>query len=600
MMVRWIAALALGAVLMPVAAGAEPVHALSLIGAPKYGPDFQQLDYVNPAAPKGGDIKLAAQGGFDSTHGFIIRGDSAPGLGLIVQSLMDGVPDDPSAEYGLIAESIDVAADLSAATFRLRAAARWHDGQPITADDVVWSFDTLKAKGAPFYRFYYANVAKAEALDPRTVKFSFTGPPNRELPQIMGQLPVLPKHWWASRDFEKTMLEAPLGSGPYRVANLEANRFIVYERVADWWAKDLPQMRGRFNYDRIRYDMYRDASILVEAFRGGQYDFRAENSALNWATRYDFPAVTEGRVLKRELKHTRPTGMQAFVMNLRRDKFADPRVRSALNHAYDFEWLRRNVFFDQYNRPRSYFQNSELAATGLPDEAELKFLEPLRGQVPPEVFTRSFDNPKTDGSGNARDNLRVAVGLLRAAGWTVKDNKLQNAKGEVFTIEFLLFDAGSERLIQPYLRNLERLGIAGSIRVVDPAQYQNRVRDFDFDIVTGVFPQSESPGNEQRDFWSTEAAGRPGSRNIAGIRNPAVDKLIEGIVTAPDRATLVAATRALDRVLQWNHYTVPQLYSGSDRYAWWNRFGQTGREPGYGVDFNAWWIDPAKDAALRR
>jgi microcin C transport system substrate-binding protein len=583
---------------LPAAALAQPkvttYHALSLADAPKYGPNFTHLDHVNPNAPTGGDVRLFDIGGFDSLNPFIIKGEAAPGIGQIFDSLLESTADDAMSEYGLIAENIEVPEDLSFVTFNLRASARWHDGKPITAEDVAWTFDTLKEKGAPSYRFYYANVTKAEVLSPRKVKFHFSGPRNRELPQIMGQLTVLPKHYWATRDFEKTTLEPPLGSGPYKIKSIEANRSIVYERVADYWGKDLPIRKGRNNFDIVRYDMYRDTTVALEAFKGGQYDYRTENSARNWATAYDFPALREKRVIKQDVRHQRPTGMQSFVFNTRRDKFADRRVREALGYVFDFEWANKTLFYGQYTRTGSYFSNSDLAATGLPAPAELKYLEPQRAALPPEVFTKAFELPKTDGSGVARDNLRLATNLLKDAGWTIKDKVLAGPKGEKMEIEFLLVSPDFERIVSPYVRNLERLGVVARIRTVDTAQYQNRVRDFDFDVIVGSWGQSESPGNEQRDFWSSAAADRAGSRNLAGIKNPAIDALIEALIAAPDRASLVNATRALDRALLWNHYVVPQWHVSVDRIAYWDKFGRPEKNPKYGVDIFSWWVDASK------
>lgn len=598
-----VVALTLAAALAAPAAAQPKVntfHALSLLDAPKYGPGFKALDYVDVNAPKGGEIRLASTGGFDSFNPFIIKGEAAPGVGLLYETLMTSPNDDVSSEYGLIAESVEVPDDLGWVAFNLRSQARWHDGKPITADDVVFSFATLKEKGEPLYRFYYANVAKVEKLSERKVKFHFSGPRNRELPQIMGQLPILPQHYWQGRDFEKTSLDPPLGSGAYRVKEFETNRSVAYERVKDWWGKDLPINRGRYNFDRIRYDVYRDATVTLEAFKAGRYDYRPENSAKNWATGYDFPALREGLVSKQEIPHSRPTGMQAFVFNTRRDKFTDPRVRQALGYAFDFEWSNKNLFFGQYHRTRSFFSNSELEAKGLPSPDELKLLEPLRDRLPPEVFTQEYQPPKTDGSGNIRDNLRAGLQLLRAAGWSVKDNRLVGPKGEAMEIEFLLVQPDFERVVQPLIRNLERFGVRARIRTVDSAQYQNRIRDFDFDIVVGGWGQSESPGNEQREFWTTEAAARPGSRNTAGIRNPAIDALVDAVIAAPDRQSLVTATRALDRALQWNHYVIPNWHLTFDRIAYWNRFGRSAVNPKYSVDLFAWWFDPAKDAALQR
>jgi microcin C transport system substrate-binding protein len=570
-------------------------HALSLADAPKYGPGFTHLEYVNPDAPKGGEVRLHSIGSFDSFNPFIIKGDPAAGLSYVYETLMTSAEDDILTEYGLIAKSVEVPEDLSSVTYTLREEARFHDGTPITADDVAFSLNLLKEHGQPFYRFYYANIARAEKLGPHRVKFHFTGPPNRELPQIAGQLPVLSRAYWSKRDFTRSTMEIPVGSGPYRIKSFEPGRFIVYERVEDWWGKDLPINKGRYNFGTIRYDFFRDSVVALEAFKAHKYDFRLENSSKDWATGYNFPARRNGEVLVKELPHDQPTGMQAFAFNLRRDKFRDPRVRQALGYAFDFEWSNQNLFYGQYTRTKSYFSNSELAAREKPSEAEMKLLEPLRGKVPDEVFTTVYEPPSTDGSANIRPNLRKALLLLRDAGWTVKNNRLIDPKsGQPLEIEFLLVSSAFERVVAPFLRNLNRLGVTGRIRTVDSAQYLNRVRGFDFDVIVQSFGQSASPGNEQRDFWHSEAADRPGSRNVIGIENPAVDALVKAVIEAPDRASLIAACRALDRVLLWNHYVVPQWHIRSDRVAWWDRFGRPAKKPAYGVGFESWWIDAAK------
>jgi len=601
---RAVAALAIGLSMLvrppaSIAAEVKVSHGLTLLEDLKYPADFKQLDYVNVNAPKGGTLKLYAIGSFDSFNGFIIKGDPADGIRVVTETLMTSTPDELGSEYGLIAKSVEVPNDLSYVTYELRPEARFHDGKPITADDVIFSFGILKEKGAPFYRFYYADIARAEKLGPLRVKFHFTGPPNRELPQITGQLPVLPKHYWEGREFDATTLEPPLGSGPYKVAKFEPGRYVEYERVADYWGKDLPIQRGRFNIDRLRYDYYRDETVALEAFKAQEYDYRSENSSKDWATGYDFPALKDGRVKKVEETHGRPTGMQAFAFNLRREKFQDARVRWALAQAFDFEWSNKNLFYGQYTRTKSYFSNSELAASELPSPAELALLEPFRGQVPPEVFTKVYEPPTTDGSGNLRDNLRVAASALKDAGWSIKDNKLIDPKtGRPLDIEILLSSPQFERIVSPFIANLKRLGVEARIRTVDPSQYINRYRAFDFDMIVQSFPQSESPGNEQRDFWSSDAADRQGSRNVIGIKNPVVDALIEKIVAATDRKSLVAATRALDRVLLWNHYVIPQYHVRIDRLAYWDKFGRPAKPPKYGSDIFSWWIDPAKEAAL--
>ncbi len=585
------------------AAAAEPPevtvsHGLTLVGELGYPPDFSHRPYADPGAPKGGEVRLHAIGSFDSFNPYIARGNPA-GLGLVVETLMTAPNDEISAEYGLIARSVEVAADLSFVVYNLRPEARFHDGAPVTAEDVVFSFEALRRDGAPFYRYYYRNITRAEALGPHRVKFHFTGPPNRELPQITGQLPVLPGHYWEGRAFGRTTLDPPLGSGPYRIERFEAGRYIVFERVRDYWGADLPINRGLYNFDRVRIDYYRDQTVALEAFKAREYDYRSESSSKDWATGYRTPALSAGQMRRDEIPHARPTGMQAFAFNLRRAKFSDRRVRRAIAHAFDFEWSNRNLFYGQYRRSKSYFSNSELAARALPDAAETALLASYRGRVPEEVFTRVYEPPDGDGPGGLRANLRAAARLLRRAGWSVEDGRLvEDRTGAPFEIEFLLVNPAFERVVAPFLRNLRRLGIQGRIRVVDSSQYVNRLRAFDFDMIVASWGQSESPGNEQRDFWSSDAAGREGSRNLIGIRNPVVDELIETLVAAPDRRALVTAARALDRVLLWNHYVVPQWHITFDRIAYWDIFGRPAVMPGYGNDLFSWWIDPEKRRRL--
>ena len=479
-----------------------PVHGFAMHGKPKYGPDFQYFDYVNPDAPKGGEARFAAIGSFDTLNPFVIKGESATGLGFLFQTLMTDSADEAFTEYGLIAESITVPKDRSYVEFTLRPEAQFNDGTPITADDVIFSFETLKNQGQPFYRFYYANVIGVEKLGERSVKFSFSPGENQELPLIIGQLPVLSKAYWQSRDFEATTLEPPLGNGPYHIESFEPGRFIVYKRNPDYWGKDLPVNRGFYNFERIRYDYYRDSTVALEAFKAGAYDIRPENTAKLWATGYDFPAAQQGLVQKAEFHHQMPSGMQAFVFNLRRSLFQDIRVREALAYAFDFEWSNRNLFYNQYTRTQSYFDNSELAATGLPSAAELKILEPLRAQIPERVFSQTYSPPKAENAEQLRANLREALNLLQQAGWTFKDRKLVNAEtGKPFQFEILLVQPAFERIVLPFTRNLERLGIQASVRTVDSAQYENRVKAFDFDMLVYSWGQSLSPGNEQRNFW---------------------------------------------------------------------------------------------------
>ncbi len=580
---------------------ARAMHGASMYGDLKYGPDFTHFDYANPDAPDGGTLVLSAVGSFDSLNPYILKGTPASGLTLTFETLTVGSADEPFSEYGLIAESIEMPEDRSWVIFTLRPEARWHDGEPITVEDVIWSLETLKTKGHPFYRAYYANIAKAEQVGERQVKMTFEeGLINRELPLIAGQMPVLPKHYYDQVPFDKTTLEPPLGSGPYKIKRLEPGRSIVYERVPDYWGASLPVNRGRNNYDVVRYEYFRDSNVALEAFKAGEYDFRAENESKLWATAYTGPAFDAGLIVKEEVPHERGTGMQGFVFNTRRELFKDPRVRAALAYAFDFEWTNVNLFYGQYTRTESYFSNSELAATGLPSAAELALLEPYRDQLPEEVFTTAYEAPATDGSGNSRANLRAALQLLREAGWAVEDGKLRDASGRPFTFEILLVSPAFERIAGPFVQNLQRLGIEARVRTVDTAQYQNRLDDFDFDMAVASWGQSQSPGNEQRDFWSTPAADTAGSRNLAGIKDPVVDALIDRIIQAPTREDLVAATRALDRVLLWGHYVIPHWHIQVERVAYWNKFSHPQITPRFGLDLFAWWIDPVKVATLQR
>jgi microcin C transport system substrate-binding protein len=582
-------------------------HALSLFGEVKYPADFKRFDYVNPQAPKGGLVRMIAVGTFDNFNMAVsgVRGQVAAGLNLLYNTLMADSLDEVSTEYGLLAESVKHPPDFSSVTYRLRAEARWHDGKPVTVDDVIFSLDSFK-KHHPMYAGYYRHVTKAEKTGERDVTFTFDGPGNRELPLIVGQLFVLPKHWWEGtdangnkRDIGATRLEAPLGSGPYRVKSFAAARTVAYERVKDYWGKDLNVNVGSNNFDEVRYEYFRDTTIALEAFKGDNIDWRTENSALNWATRYDFPARNEKRVILEEFPIRRQGGMQAFVFNTRRAKFSDPRVRRAFNYAYDFEEMNKQLFFGQYTRIASYFEGTELAARGLPEGEELAILETVRDKVPPEVFTTPYTNPTGGNPENVRANLREAVRLLKDAGWEIRDRRLVSVKTkEPMTIEFLSESPTSERIILFYKPALERLGVTVTARTVDDAQYENRVRSRDYDAVIGSWGQSLSPGNEQRDFWSSPAADQPGSRNLIGIKDPAVDVLIERVIFAKNRSELVAATKALDRVLLHNNLVVPQFTYNKQRTARWDRFGRPDKMPEYGAAAfpTIWWWDAQKAA----
>ena len=595
--------LMLCAVLAPAGGRAETghrAHAIAMHGEPKYKADFPHFDYVNPEAPKGGAIRFGVQGSFDSFNPYNGKGNAA-GMANPVETLLTGSADEPFTEYGLIAESMEWPEDRSWVVFHLREEARWHDGRPITVEDVIFSLELLKTEGEPFYRHYYRDVGKGEKVGPRSVRFRFSGGENRELPLIVGQVPILPKHYWEGRDFQATTLDPPLGSGPYRVAAFETGRYLELERVEDYWGRDLPVRRGTGNFGRIRYEYYRDPTAIREALKAGDIDYRQENISKSWATEYDIEPVREGWLKKESIGHGRVAGMQAFVFNARRDIFKDRRVRRALGYAFDFEWSNRTLFYGIYKRTDSYFDNSELASSGVPKGRELELLEPYRGSLPPEVFTEPFELPKTDGQGWPRGNYRAALRLLKAAGWELRDLKLVHVEsGRPMAFEILLRNPAFERVFLPFARNLKRLGVEARIRLVDPSQYAQRVRGRDFDMIVGGWGQSHSPGNEQRDWWASANADIPGSRNVIGIRNPVVDALIDEIIKAPDRGSLVAATRALDRVLLWNHYVIPQWHTRVYRVAYWNRFSRPEITPRHGLGLFTWWIDAEKDADLKR
>jgi len=572
---------------------AEPSYAISMYGDLKYGPGFRHFEYVNPKAPKGGNVKLAVTGTFDNLNPFILKGVPAAGIGLMFDTLMTPANDEAFSEYGLVAETVETPPDRSWVAFTIRREARFHDGSPMTVEDVIWTFNTLKTKGHPQYRAYYSHVVSAEQVGPRTVRFAFKGGVNRELPLIVGQLPVLSKAYWSGRDFSRTTLEAPLGSGPYKVESLEQGRTITYRRVKDYWGATLPVTVGRQNFDTIRYDYYRDLSVLLEAFKGGAFDYRQENAAKNWATGYDSPALREGRIKKEVIPNQIPAGMQGYVFNTRRAMFADRRVRAALAHAFDFEWTNAHLFYGAYKRTESYFANSELAARGLPGADELAVLEPFRGKIPEEVFTREYHAPATGPEG-VRPNLIQALRLLEEAGWVVRNMRLVNAKtGEPMTFEILIGQGEQwERISLPFVKNLERIGVAARVRPVDAAQYEYRMKQFDFDMTVALWGQSLSPGNEQLDFWTSEKASEPGSQNYAGIRDPVVDALVAELIAAPTRADLIARCRALDRVLQWGHYVIPHWHLGAYRVAYWDKFGRPAISPKYSTGFETWWVKP--------
>jgi microcin C transport system substrate-binding protein len=601
-------------------------HALSLVGAPAHGQDYQHFKWVNPNAPKGGRVRQWAMGTFDSLNPFPVKGSAAGGVRLIYDTLMSHSPDEPSTAYGLVAEWVTYPEDFSSATFQLRSSARFHDGKPITPDDVIFSLDAIK-KASPRFGFYYKNVVAAEDVGGNRVTFKFDVKGNRELPMIVGELPVLPKHFWSEkgangepRDLSKSTLEVPLGSGPYRIKEVDTGRTIVFERVADWWARDLPVARGQWNFDEIRIVYFRDRAPAFLAFQAGELDYWRESSAKFWATGYDFEAAKRGFVKKVKLPVATVAPMQSFAFNARRPQFQDPRVRHAFNLAFNFERSNATLFYDEYKRVGSYFEGSELKATGLPTGRELEILEEVRSGVPAEVFTTEWKNPVNASKEGARDNLRLAAKLLAEAGYSrpqggaswlswlgglfgsaPKEVVLSNAAGVQLTAEFLLAQPDFERIVLPYVQDLQKLGVKASVRTVDTSQYQRRLDSFDFDIVVQTFAQSLSPGNEQRDYWGSEAADKDGSRNVIGIKNPAVDKLVDKIILAKDRADLIAATQALDRVLLWNHYVVPQWHTPFDRLAMWDRYGRPETLPARDSSFlRVWWWDEAAAQRLAK
>ena len=582
-------------------------HGVSLFGDLKYSAGFTHFEYVNADAPKGGTARQIAFGTFDNFNPVVadVKGSVVAGIDLVYEMLLVSSLDEVSSGYGLLAEAASFPADFSSATYRLREQAKWHDGTPVTPDDVIFSFEAFK-KYSPELSAYYRHVTKAEKTGDREVTFTADATGNRQLPRVIGKLTVLPKKWWEGadkdgnkRNISETTLEPPLGSGPYRIKDFLAGRHIVYERVKDHWGSGLNVNVGLNNFDELAYEYFRDTTIALEAFKTDVVDWRTENSAKNWATAYDFPAVSDKRILLEEFPIRNVGIMQAFAFNIRREKFQDPLVRLAFNYAFNFEEMNRQLFFDQYKRVVSYFAGTELAAPGLPSDRELELLEAQRDKVPPEVFTKPYTNPVNENPEALRDNLREALRLFKQAGYEVRDQQLVNAKtGEPYAIEFLSEGPGFERVPLFYKSSLDRLGIATTLRTVDEAQYVNRLRSWDFDIISAAWPQTPTPGSELYGYWGSRAAEEPGSNNLIGIKNPAVDAIIDQIVFANNRADLEAATRALDRILLWNHYVVPQWYYNKVRTARWDRFSHPDLMPKYGKAAfpTVWWWDVQKAA----
>ena len=579
-----------------IAADPEPRHGLSVFGDLKYAAGFMHFDYVNPDAPKGGAIKIPGLDTFETLHPFILKGrKELLAEPLLFDTLMARSTDEPDSYYGLVAKTVEVPDDKSWVAFNINPQAKFHDGMRITAADVVFTFNTLKKDGHPRYRVNFRDVDRAEATSPSRVKFYFKRGTHRDLPTRLAALPVLSKTYYDKVDFKKTSFEPALASGPYKVGKFEPGRSITYQRAENYWAKDLPVNRGRFNFDRVTVEYYRDREVAFQAFFSNQYDYREEFTSRQWATQYDKPPVNNGLIVRETLPDETPSGVQAFILNLRREKFWDIRLRAAMDLAFDYEWTNRTLFYGLYERTNSMFENSNLAAKEPPSKEELALLEPFRGKIPDEVFKAPFAAPVTDGSGRIRGNLRKANRLLKQAGYAVKNGALTGKNGKPLTIEFLLFESSFKRILNPYIQNLKRLGIQATIRIVDVANFKRRQDSFDFDIVIRRIAQPLTPGLEQRNYFSSELAGVPGSFNIGGVKDPAVDALIEKVVTAKSRDDLIVATRALDRVLMWNRYVVTQWYKGVHNVAYWNKFNRPSKSPKFdpGV-IDTWWYDEKK------
>ncbi|MBL0941131.1 MAG: ABC transporter substrate-binding protein [Alphaproteobacteria bacterium] len=581
-----------------------PSHGIDLYNQLKYAEDFKNFDYVNPNAPKGGELILAAIGGFDSLNPFVIKGVPAAGMTYIYASyfyatLLAHSSDEPLAAYGYIAEKIELAPDRSWIIFTLRKNATFHDGTSITPEDVIFTFNTLKEKGNPFFKAYYREIINVEQVGKNQVKFSLLSGKNLELPVIVGDMPILSKNYYTKHNFEDAGLVLPLGSGPYKIEAIDAGKSITYKRIENWWGENLPVNKGHYNFNKIKYLYFRDGTVAFEAFKSGAYDFRIENESKNWAKGYDLPAVKQGKLIKKTIPHHMIQGMQALIFNTRRDLFKNSEVRQALSLLFDFEWMNKNLFYGFYKRTNSYFENSELAGHGLPEQDELKILEAYRSQLPNEVFTTAFQMPILDGTSNIRPQIRKAQDLLKQAGWVMQSQKLIHTKtNQPFTFEILTDQPVYIRILQGFVNNLKRVGIEANIRLVDAAQYESRTANFDFDMIVQKIGQSPSPGNEQVEFWSSKTANIKGSFNYAGIKNPVIDRLIEQVVKASSRKLLIAATRALDRVLLWNYYVIPMWHNNTYWVAYWNKFGQPKVIPAYNFPLDTWWVDSKLEEKL--
>ncbi len=590
---RWLlpACLALSSYGLSAESAAPQRHALAMHGEPAYAEGFTHFDYARPDAPKGGEMRQAQIGTFDTLNGFLVKGTPAAGLGYLYDTLMHSSEDEAFTMYGLLAERIEMPEDRSWVRYHLNPRAKFHDGKPVTAADVVFSFNTLVEQGQPHFRSYYADVKSVKAEDDKTVYFDLGTGHNKELPLILGQFPVLPKHFWEGKDFSKADLTQPMGSGPYKIAKVDPGRSITYELNPDYWGKDLPVNKGRFNFGEIIYEYYRDTTVAFEAFKAGEFDFRLENTAKLWATGYTGGRFDNGTLIKEEIDNDNPQGMQGFWLNLRRDKFQDVRVRQALALMFDFEWTNKKLFYGAYTRSYSFFTNSELSSNGVPQGKELAALEPYREKLPAEVFNSPYQPPMTDGSGNIRPQMRQALGLLKEAGWQLKDGKLVDANGKQMEIEFLVYSNTFERVIQPYRKNLSRLGIKSELRLVDISQFINRLNEFDFDVVSLARGQSLSPGSEQLSFWGSEYANVPGSQNWSGVSDPVVDELIDQLIASESREDLIVNTQALDRVLLAKHFVIPQWHLSSYRVAYHKKLHRPEKTPSHSLALDTWWIE---------
>ena len=573
---------------------AEKTHGIAMHGKPKYEESFTHLDYVNPDAPKGGVVRFGSYGSFDNLNRVAFKGSKAAGLGYVNDTLMRRVWDEAFSLYGLIAEFVEMPEDRSSVTFYLNPKATFHDGSPITRDDVLFSLETFQTKGTPNQKKTYGKVISTELIGNHGIKMVFVNNEDKELPLIVaGFLPIIPKKYYENIDVTKTFLDIPLGSGPYTIENLDPGRQIKYKRVENYWAKDLPVNKGLYNFDTIIYDYYKDSNVLVEAFKVGEYDFRREYNVKRWLSEYDFKAVDSGEVILKEMNNDRPVGMNGLVMNTRKNIFNNRNVRLALSYAYDHEWINKTIYQNAYVRTDSFFDNSPLSSSGLPSDAELKLLNPWRDQIPSEVFTETFTPPKTDGSGNARENLLQAKEILQEEGWIIKNDKLTK-DGEEFKFEFLIVSPSDEKIALAYQSNLKKLGITMEVRTVDSSQYQARLLNYDFDMIKRYWGVSLSPGNEQQFYWGSEVGKKDGSRNYPGINSPAVDALIEKLISAKNREELTTAIHALDRVLLWGHYVVPLYHSNKDRIAYWDFFEYPEKIPLYGIVIESWWVNKDK------